>query len=99
MDLAEIVLRKLNLDPEQIRAAVFGMIEDARRIKTEVLGAKDGFQNAVRHFDARLVNIERSLARIEKALNIPPEETLLIVNGAAKLEAPKNDGSKRPAQT
>ena len=53
MNLAEMIIAKLGIDPNELRTAVTRALGDAHTVKTEVLAAKQGFMDIVTHFDQR----------------------------------------------
>lgn len=82
MDFAEVIIRKLGLDPEALKAQFMGVVNDASTVKREVLAARAGFVNAAQAFDQRLARLEAAAARIEFALGTSPNETYLpLTNG------------------
>lgn len=62
MNVAEMFIRALGIEPEQAQRAVQGVVNDAATVKAEVLAAKGGFVAAVGHFQQRLTAIEELLA-------------------------------------
>jgi hypothetical protein len=88
MSLADNIIKALGIDPAQLQAGLTSLITDAATVRTEVLGARKGFKDAMEHFQERVSQLEKSNARIEKdvaeihrllLLVSPPQQ----INGAA----------------
>jgi hypothetical protein len=67
MDIIANLMARLGLTPEAVETAKLQaqqVVNDARRVRDEVLAAKAGFQAATQHFDARLARLEAKIDRL-----------------------------------
>lgn len=75
------LIDRLGINPDQLKAGFQSTVNDAARVKNEVLAAKQGFINVTSDFKAQLNRIEAQNLAIMRALGIEPI-----------LEAIENDG-------
>lgn len=82
-NFANRLLAGIGASPAQIKAGWDGFLRDASIIRDGVLGARQGFTDAIGHFNARLDTLERNQRAIMVALAVSPLETnpLISLNG------------------
>lgn len=82
-NFANRLIAGLGVKPEQIRDGVAGFLRDTSTVAQEVLAAKQGFTDAIGHFNARLDIIEGNQRAIMAALALTPNEPnpLICLNG------------------
>jgi hypothetical protein len=93
--IATRILAGMGMTPKQVYDSYTGFINDARAIKFGVLGARQGFSEAVSHFNARLDVLETHQRAIMVALDISPVETnpALLLNGGSQHDGSNPTGS------
>lgn len=83
-NFAQRLLAGLGAKPEEIRRGWLGFLRDAEMVREGVLGARQGFSDAINHFNARLDVIERNQRAIMVVLCVSPLENnpaLIPLNG------------------